>query len=86
MTRYQSATDRFKACRDIVSNGSYPGHSVAFSITPSTFFEYKNGMSKTSSYRKYASHANDNGDFDDMGNGDIERQYRYNQKRKRGRL
>lgn len=82
--QYQYAIHKFELAKELATE-DYAGCEF---VTANEFFKYlkeiKQSRAMSNRNRRHA--IDPNGDFDDMGNGEIERQYRYNQKRKRGRL
>lgn len=81
---YPSATAKFNAAKELAME-DYAGCE---SVTADEFFKYLKSVKQNQRmYNRNRRHAIDpNGDFDDMGCSDIERQYHYDQKKLRGRL
>lgn len=81
---YPSATSKFNDAKEEAAKA----HVGCEAVTAGEFFQYlKEIKQERAMYNRNRRHAIDpNGDFDDMGCGHIERSYRYNQKKLRGRL
>jgi len=81
---YSTATSKFNAAKEEAAQA----HVGCEAVTAGEFFQYlKEIKQERAMYNRNRRHAIDpNGDFDDMGNAHIERQYRYGQKKLRGRL
>lgn len=82
--QYPTATDKFKTAQ----NAAQGDYEACKDVTADEFFKYLRSVNQERRmYNRNRRHAIDpNGDFDDTGCAHIEREYRYNQKKLRGRL